>query len=69
MRERIFTNWSFTRVLYIAIGAAFIFQAAMDRQWFGIAFGGYFAAMGIFSFGCAAGKCYGNSCDVGNKSR
>ncbi|MGE3823060.1 MAG: hypothetical protein AB7G44_02460 [Bacteroidia bacterium] len=29
----------------------------MDKQWFGVFFGGYFASMGIFSFGCAAGNC------------
>jgi hypothetical protein len=27
----------------------------------GIFIGAYFAAMGIFSFGCAAGNCYTNN--------
>jgi hypothetical protein len=29
----------------------------MSQQWFGVVFGGYFASMGLFAFGCAAGNC------------
>jgi hypothetical protein len=29
----------------------------MLREWAGLLLGGYFASMGIFSFGCAAGCC------------
>lgn len=57
MKERILTGWTFTRALYVVLGAFLIGQSIMDKQWFGVFFGGYFASMGIFSFGCAAGNC------------
>jgi uncharacterized membrane protein YedE/YeeE len=62
MKQRILTGWTFTRALYLLIGAAILMQGIMDKQWPGILFGGYFASMGIFAFGCASGACYtGNS--------
>lgn len=54
---RISLPWSFTRVLYLLVGGIIVGQAIMDQLWFGIIFGGYFMAMGIFSWGCAAGNC------------
>jgi hypothetical protein len=36
----------------------------MGQQWFGIAFGGYFAAMGLLAFGCASGNCFGGNCST-----
>jgi hypothetical protein len=59
MKERILTGWTFSRVLYLIIGGAVIIQSAMDKQWFGVALGGYFASMGLFAFGCASGNCFG----------
>ncbi len=69
MKERILTNWTFTRVLYLIIGSAIIIQSIMSQQWFGVAFGGYFASMGLFAFGCAAGNCFGGSCEVEPKNK
>ena len=63
MKERILTNWTFTRWLYLIIGVFVIIQAVMSHQYFGIAFGSYFAAMGLFAFGCASGNCYRGSGD------
>lgn len=57
MRERILTGWTARRVIYLLMGSLLIIQAVMEKQWVGVALGGYFAAMGIFSFGCAAGNC------------
>ncbi len=57
MKVRILTNWTFTRALYLLIGIAVIVQSVMSQQWFGVAFGAYFASMGLFAFGCAAGNC------------
>lgn len=37
----------------------------MDKQWMGVALGTYFAAMGLFAFGCAAGNCFGGYCGPG----
>lgn len=57
MRNSLLTGWTFTRVLYVAIGLLVMIQAVMQQQWLGILFGSYFASMGIFAFGCAAGNC------------
>ena len=62
MRERILTGWTFMRFFYLLMGIMIIIQSAIMKQWFGIAFGGYFAAMGLFSFGCASGNCFGGTC-------
>lgn len=67
MKERILTNWTFTRALYLLMGSALIIQSAVSQQWFGVLFGGYFASMGLFAFGCAAGNCFGGNCAVEQK--
>lgn len=64
MKERILTGWTFTIALYLVMGSFVIIQSVMSNQWFGVAFGGYFASMGLFAFGCAAGNCFGSSCSV-----
>jgi hypothetical protein len=64
MKERILNNWTFMRALYLLIGIAIIVQSIMSQEWFGVAFGGYFASMGFFAFGCAAGNCYGGNCST-----
>lgn len=58
MKQRILTGWTFNRALYALMGIFIIIQSVMQHEWIGILPGGYFAAMGIFSFGCAAGSCY-----------
>ncbi len=69
MKERILTNWTFTRALYLIMGITVIIQSVMSQQWFGIAFGGYFASMGLFAFGCAAGNCFGGNCATGPQQK
>jgi len=64
MKERILTNWTLTRAFYLIMGVFVIIQSFMGQQWFGIAFGGYFAAMGLFAFGCASGNCIGGNCST-----
>ena len=64
MKERILTGWTFRRVLYVVLGTAVIINAVINHQGFGVLFGGYFASMGIFAFGCAAGNCFGGSCNT-----
>ena len=61
MKERILTNWTVARVLYLVIGITVIIQAIMIQQWLGVVFGGYFASMGLFAFGCASGNCFGGN--------
>jgi hypothetical protein len=57
MKQRILTNWSFVRALYLILGLGIAIQAIFSREWIGIIFGGYFASMGLFGFGCAGGNC------------
>lgn len=64
LKQRILTNWTFTRVLYVALGTFVIINSSTNQQWFGVLFGTYFASMGLFSFGCASGTCFGGSCNT-----
>jgi hypothetical protein len=64
MKERILTNWTLTRAFYLIAGFFVVIQSIMSLQWIGIAFGGYFAAMGLFAFGCASGNCIGGNCST-----
>lgn len=64
MKERILSKWTLARVLYLLMGSMILVQSAMSQQWIGVAFGGYFASMGLFAFGCASGNCFGGNCAV-----
>ena len=64
MKQLILTNWTFTRAFYLVIGIIVIVQSVMSQQYVGAIFGGYFAAMGLFAFGCASGNCFGGNCAV-----
>ena len=57
MKQRILSNWTFTRAMFLVMGILVIIQSAMISQWLGVVFGMYFASMGLFAFGCAAGNC------------
>lgn len=69
MKERILSNWSLMRVFYIIIGGTLIIQSVLSRQWIGVVVGGYFAAMGVFAFGCASGNCYGGQCEINDNPK
>lgn len=60
MIERILKGWNLASVLYLILGSYVIIQSAIERQWLGVIIGGYFAAMGLFKFGCASGNCAAN---------
>ena len=64
LRGRVFSGWTITRALYAGLGMYMIVQSSLDRQWFGALVGIYFASMGVFSWGCASGYCYGGKCEV-----
>ncbi len=64
MKERILTGWTIPRGLYLAFGLYIIIESVARQQWFGVVFGSYFAAMGLFAFGCASGACFGGNCAV-----
>lgn len=57
MKERILHNWTLLRVLYLIMGGAIIAGSIAQREWLGSLFGAYFASMGVFAYGCAAGNC------------
>lgn len=67
MKQRLFTGWSFRRVIYLVAGSTIIIQSAMMREWPGVFIGGYFASMGLFALGCAAGNCLPTNDHAGNK--
>jgi len=64
MKEKILTGWTFMRAIYLVMGVFVIVQSAMNNQWLGVAFGAYFASMGLFAFGCASGSCLGGNCST-----
>ena len=43
-------------------------QTVMSPEWPGDLFGGYFAPMGLFTFGCASGDCFSGNCTVDSKN-
>lgn len=69
MKERILRNWTIRRALYLIMGITMAVWCIVESQWYGIAFGAYFAAMGLFAFGCAGGNCYGGSCATMNQQQ
>ena len=69
MKERILTGWTLTRVLYLVMGTYIVVQSVLEQQWIGILLGGYFASMGLFAFGCAAGNCGVGSYSEGRKNQ
>ncbi|NJY64328.1 hypothetical protein HC174_16440 [Salinimicrobium sp. CDJ15-81-2] len=64
MINRIFNNWTWTRVAYLIIGMWVIIQSAFEGQWIGTVLGAWPAAMGLFGLGCAAGSCATGNCEV-----
>jgi len=64
MKDRILKGWTFMRVMYTVAGIAVIIQSAGIHAWIGVLFGAYFTSMGVFGFGCAAGNCFGGTCEV-----
>jgi len=58
MKQAIFRNWNFIRVLRLAMGIAIVVQGVMAKEvLFGIA-GILFTGMAVFNMGCcAAGNC------------
>lgn len=57
MIRRITSGWTVMRALYLVIGLVIAIQSALLYEWFGLAIGLYFAAMGLFAIGCAGGSC------------
>jgi hypothetical protein len=64
LTKRVFTNWNLRRVAFAGLGILMSVQSIMDHHWIGLAIGIYFTSMGVFSFGCAGGQCFGNACEI-----
>lgn len=58
MKKRLLTGWTFMRIIYLLAGILIIIQAVYTRQWLAVVAGSWFAAMGLFAMGCAAGNCH-----------
>lgn len=66
MIQRITTGWTFVRAFYLIMGGIVLAEAIATTQWIGGIFGLYFAAMGLFGWGCAAGNCYTGNYTINN---
>lgn len=64
MIHRIFSNWTWIRVIYLLLGFYVIVQSALEREWVGVIIGAWPAAMGLFALGCASGNCATGTCGV-----
>lgn len=69
MIERVLTQWTLPRALFLVMGIIVMVQSIMSHQWLGVLFGSYFAAMGLFAFGCASGNCFGGNCKTEPKGK
>ena len=58
MKQTIFYNWNFMRVLRLVLGIFIIVQAVMAKDWRIGLLGIFFTAMPLFNIGCCgAGGC------------
>ena len=57
MKQILFTNWNFRRILFLGAGIFISIQSIQQKEWMGVIFGSYFTLMGIFQLGCASGNC------------
>ncbi len=64
MKDRLLYGWTFQRGFYVAAGLVMGIVSGLSHEWIGIAVGAYFAAMGLFAFGCAGGQCYNGNRSV-----
>jgi hypothetical protein len=55
--HRITSGWTALRVIYLLMGLLMAVYSATTATWVGLVIGLYFASMGLFGFGCAAGNC------------
>lgn len=58
LKQRIISGWNWVRIVYLVMGLLVIVQSIAVKEWTGALLGAWFAAMGLFGLGCAAGSCY-----------
>ena len=57
IKNRLLTGWSIQRAMYLGMGLLIIVSSIADGMLLGVVGGSWFAAMGLFGFGCAGGAC------------
>lgn len=57
------------RAAYVLLGGMVLTQSLRTGEWFGTAMGAGLLSMGIFSLGCAGGKCNYATADKPTKNR
>jgi len=67
MKKNILTGWTLRRYVYLIAGILIAMQAIREKEWMLTLAGIYFAAMGLFAFGCASGNCLGGKCTTEKK--
>ena len=65
MKQTIFNNWNFIRVLRLALGIAIIVQSLIFKDITMVLFGLFFTAMPIFNIGC----CGSNACAIPDRKK
>lgn len=63
MKQLLFTNWHFMRILRVALACYLFYNAYATYEWFYIVFGLFFLFQAVFNLGCGA-----NGCAVPSKS-
>lgn len=58
MKNRLTQNWTFMRVLRLALGGSFLYAAWMQGDWMPAFIGGLFIYQSLMNVGCAGGNCY-----------
>lgn len=58
MKDRILSNWSFIRLLRLALGVAIVIHGLYTKEWLFVAVGGFFAYLPLMNIGCGgASNC------------
>ena len=69
LKSRMLTGWTLQRIVFLGLGSYLLISAVMSQLWLGAVMGAYFAAMGLFAFGCAGGACGNAFSGGGNKQQ
>lgn len=63
MKQLLFTNWTFMRILRLIAGAILLVSAFIHKDTLVGSFGLFFMLQGVFNFNtCGMGGCYTSSC-------
>lgn len=60
MKNLLFTNWHFMRIIRLVFGIFLIFQAVETHQWLFLIFAAFFLFQALFNQGCSPNGCETN---------